>query len=81
MLLSFFVVQNMYPINYPEKEIMMYVVLALILFAGMTEANRYFSSRNACLINTVLILMFASYLVKKDIPMKSLAEVGKYFRK
>ncbi|EKC55012.1 polysaccharide biosynthesis protein, partial [human gut metagenome] len=52
-----------------------------ILFAGMTEANRYFSSGIACLINTVLILIFAAYLVKKDFPLKSLPVVGKYFRK
>ena len=81
MLLSYFVGQKKYPINYPVKEIMIYVVLALILFAGMTEANRYFSSGIACLINTVLILIFAAYLVKKDFPLKSLPVVGKYFRK
>ena len=81
MLLSYFVGQKKYPINYPVKEIMIYVVLALILFAGMTEANRYFSSGIACLINTVLILIFAAYLVKKDFPLKSLPVIGKYFRK
>ena len=81
MLLSYFVGQKKYPINYPVKEIMIYVVLSLILFAGMTEANRYFSSGIACLINTVLILIFAAYLVKKDFPLKSLPVVGKFFRK
>ena len=81
MLLSYFVGQKKYPINYPVKEMMIYVVLALILFAGMTEANRYFSTAIACLINTVLILIFAAYLVKKDFPLKSLPVVGKYFRK
>ena len=60
---------------------MIYVVLALILFAGMTEANRYFSSGIAWLINTVLVLIFAAYLVKKEFPLKSLPVVGKYFRK
>jgi len=63
------------------KDIMIYVVLALILFFGMTEANKFFSSGIACLINTVLILIFAAYLVKKDFPLKSLPVVGKYFRK
>ena len=81
MLLSYFVGQKKYPINYPVKEMMIYVVLALVLFVGMTEANRYFSSGIACLINTVLILIFAAYLVKKDFPLKSLPVVGKYFRK
>lgn len=81
MILSYFVGQKKYPINYPVKEIMIYVVLSLILFAGMTEANRYFSTAIACLINTVLILIFAAYLVKKDFPLKSLPVIGKYFRK
>ena len=81
MLLSYFVGQKKYPINYPVKEIMIYVVLSLILFAGMTEANKYFSTAIACLINTVLILIFAAYLVKKDFPLKSLPVVGKFFRK
>jgi ABC-type sulfate transport system permease component len=47
----------------------------------MSEANKYFSTAIACLINTVLILIFAAYLVKKDFPLKSLPVVGKYFRK
>ena len=81
MLLSYFVGQKKYPINYPVKEIMIYVVLALILFAGMTEANKFFSTAIACLINTVLILIFVAYLVKKDFPLKSLPVVGKFFRK
>ena len=81
MLLSYFVGQKKYPINYPIKEIMIYVVLAFILFVGMTEVNKYFSTIEACIINTVLILIFAAYLVKKDLPLKSLPVVGKYFRK
>ena len=81
MLLSYFVGQKKYPINYPVREIMVYVVLAVVLFVGMTEANRHFSTPVACLINTVLILLFAAYLVKKDFPLRSLPVIGKYFRK
>ena len=81
MTLSYFVGQKKYPINYPVKDIMIYVVLALILFVGMTEANKYFDSLVACVINTLLILVFAIYLVKKDFPLGSLPVVGKYFRK
>ena len=80
MTLSYFVGQKKYPINYPVKDIMIYVVLALILFFGMTEANKYFDTLVACVINTVLILVFAAYLVKKDFPLGSLPVIGKYFR-
>ena len=55
--------------------------MRLILFVGMTEANKYFDTLVACVINTLLILVFAAYLVKKDFPLKSLPVVGKYFRK
>ena len=81
MTLSYFVGQKKYPINYPVKDIMIYVVLALILFVGMTEANKYFDTLVACVINTLLILVFAAYLVKKDFPLGSLPVIGKYFRK
>ena len=81
MTLSYFVGQKKYPINYPVKDIMIYVVIALILFVGMTEANKYFDTLVACVINTLLILVFAAYLVKKDFPLGSLPVVGKYFRK
>ena len=64
-----------------RNAVLLPIVLALILFVGMTEANKYFSTVIACLINTVLILLFAAYLVKKDFPLKSLPVVGRYFRK
>ena len=81
MTLSYFVGQKKYPINYPVKDIMIYVVLALILFVGMTEANKYFDTLVACIINTLLILVFAAYLVKKDFPLGSLPVIRKYFRR
>ena len=81
MTLSYFVGQKKYPINYPVKDIMIYVVLALILFVGMTEANKYFDTLVACIINTLLIPVFAAYLVKKDFPLGSLPVIGKYFRR
>ncbi len=70
MLLSYFVGQKKYPINYPVKDIMFYVILALILFAGMTAANRHCSTAVACLINTALLLVFCGCLVKKDFPRR-----------
>ena len=81
MVLSYIVGQKKYPIDYPVKDIMIYVVLALVLFAGMTQVNKYLSPIMALAANTVLILIFTAYLVKKDFPLSSLPVVGKYFRK
>ena len=81
MVLSYIVGQKKYPIDYPVKDIMIYVVLAIVLFAVMTQVNKYLSPIMALAANTVLILIFTAYLVKKDFPLSSLPVVGKYFRK
>lgn len=81
MTISYLVGQKKYPINYPVKDIMVYVGLALILFLGISESNKYFGTLPACALNTVLIALFAAYIAKKDFPLGSLPVVGKYFRK
>ena len=81
MLLSYFVGQKYYPINYPIKQIMAYVLLALVLTAGMLAANRYLATLPALIVNTLLGLVFVAYLVKKDIPLSSLPVIGKKFKK
>jgi O-antigen/teichoic acid export membrane protein len=81
MLLSYFVGQKHYPINYPIKDIMLYVALALVLFVGMEAANEYLSVVAGVAVNTLLILIFFAYIAKKDFPLAQLPVVGKYFRK
>lgn len=80
MLTSYFVGQKHYPINYPVKQIMGYVVLAIVLFLGMNCANSHLPLWAALLVNTALLCVFAAYLVKRDFPLSSLPVVGKYFR-
>jgi O-antigen/teichoic acid export membrane protein len=81
MLLSYVVGQKYYPINYPLKEIMAYIVLAMILTAGMLAANRYLDTLAAIGTNTLLGLVFVAYIVKKDFPLGSLPVIGKKFKK
>ncbi len=81
MLLSYLVGQRKYPIAYPIADIAKYVLLAIVLFAGMTLANRYLLSWQALLANTVLFVVFAAYLCHKDFPLANLPFIGKYFRK
>lgn len=81
MLLSYFVGQRHYPIKYPLKDIALYVVVAIALFAVMTLANRLLPAWSALAGNTLLILVFAYMIVRRDFPLISLPVVGKYFRK
>lgn len=80
MTVSYLVGQRHYPIRYPLGEIGRYVALAVVLFALMSYANGHCSPLLALLVNTVLIAVFAAYLVRRDFPLSSLPVVGKYFR-
>ena len=81
MVLSYVVGQRKRPIDYPMKDITLYVLLCCVLYAVMEflPANLHIALRLA--VNTVLILIFATYIVKRDMPLSSLPVVGKYFRK
>ena len=81
MLISYFVGQKKYPINYPIAEMMKYVLLCVILNVGMYFSNQYLGSAAAIGINTLLIILFGAYTVKKDFPLSSLPVIGKHFRK
>ncbi len=81
MLTSYFVGQRHYPINYPIGRILSYVVLAAVLYFGMDYANSSLPLWAALCVNTVLLLVFAAYLVKRDFPLGSLPVVGKYFKR
>ena len=81
MVLSYFFGQKYYPIAYPLKSIFAYTLLAIVLFAGMTASNRYLPMLPALLVNTLLLLVYVAYVVKKDLPLSSLPVIGKKFRK
>ena len=81
MLLSYFVGQKKYPIDYPVKEMMVYVALTAVLTTGMTAANRLLPMGASLAVNTLLIMVFVAYLVKRDFPLSGLPVIGKYFNK
>ena len=68
MVLSYIVGQKKYPINYPLKDIALYVCLAVILYVCMSCANVHLSTWPAIGINTVLILAFCAVIIKRDFP-------------
>ena len=81
MLLSYFVGQKKYKIDYPLKDIAIYTLAAGVLYAGMVLSNKYLGCWAALGVNTVLVLLFCALIVKRDLPLSSLPVVGKYFKK
>lgn len=80
MTLSYIVGQRKYPIAYPIGRCLSYVALAVVLCVGMLLANKYLSMGLAVAANTLLIAVFALYLVKRDFPLRSLPVIGKHFK-
>lgn len=82
MLLSYFVGQRYYPINYPLKSIGVYVFIAVLFFAVMQFGAAYVPQLwLRLLINTGCIVLFVAHTVHYDFPLSNLPVVGKYFRK
>ena len=80
MTLSYIVGQRKYPIAYPIGRCLSYVALAVVLCVGMLLANKYLSMWLAVAANTLLIAVFAVYLVKRDFPLRGLPVIGKHFK-
>ncbi len=81
MLLSYFVGQKKYPIDYPLKDIGIYVTAAAVLCAGMVLANKFLGTVPALAVNAVLVLAFCVLIVRRDFPLSAVPVIGKYFRK
>ena len=79
MLISYFVGQKYYPIDYPLKEIAVYVLLAAAFF-WLMKATEEWSAMASIAFNTLLILLFVAYIVYRDMPLSKLPVIGKYFK-
>lgn len=81
MLLSYFVGQRYFPIPYPLRAIFGYLALAAILFSLMLFFGEFIGEKwLEIALNSVCLIAFAVYVVKRDLPISSLPVVGKYFR-
>ncbi|MGN1215808.1 MAG: oligosaccharide flippase family protein [Candidatus Cryptobacteroides sp.] len=81
MLLSYFVGQKKYPIDYPLKDMAVYVAAAAVLYCGMLLTAEYLGTVPQIAVNCVLILAFCALIIKRDLPLSTLPVIGKYFRK
>lgn len=80
MVVSYIVGQKKNPIAYPLKDIAMYVLLTAVLYVGIVFVNANMSMVPAIMANTLILLVFVAYVIKKDFPLSQLPVVGKYFR-
>ena len=81
MVLSYFVGQQYYPIKYPLRDILLYTVVAGILFAAMLLPieNMWL----ALAYRTVLLLLFAGFIYRKENLGPMLAKLpvfGRFFK-
>ena len=80
MLVSYLVGQKYYPLDYPLKDIFLYILLAAAFYA-MMQATSEWPLLASLAFNTLLILLFTGYIIKRDLPLGSLPFIGKYFKK
>lgn len=80
MILSYLVGQKKNPINYPMRSITTYIALALLLTLIMVYIPENWNIWARLGAKTILVILFAVYIVKKDFPLKSLPVIGKYFK-
>lgn len=80
MLLSYFVGQKKYPIQYDLKSIGRYVLLAAVLYV----AAEYVPIENLYLcmaFRTLLLCLFIAYIIKRDLPLNQIPVINRFIRK
>ena len=80
MLISYFVGQKYYPINYPLKDIAVYVIIAVVLTMAMYKVHDDLPMWLSLSVNTLLLIIFVAYIVWRDLPLSKFPVVGKYFK-
>ena len=80
MLASYFVGQKYYPLNYPMKDIALYVWLTIMAFTVMVIVRGSESLLVSLSVNTLFILLFLAVIIRRDLPMRKLPVMGKYFK-
>jgi O-antigen/teichoic acid export membrane protein len=79
MTLSYFVGQKRNAIDYNLKEIFTYVALFAVLY-GISYVIPVENSIAKMAINTLLLAVFVGYFIKKDLPLKNIPVIGRFFR-
>lgn len=80
MLLSYFIGQKKYPINYGVGRIMFYVVITALLSCSMIYNQNWLPSWANLLVNTILVLAYLGIVVAKDMPLRSIPIIRKFIK-
>ena len=67
MLLSYFIGQHYYKINYPLGDIAVYVVAAVLLYVVMVLTHGLLPLWTQLTLNTVLVLAFMALIIRRDL--------------
>lgn len=79
MLMSYFVGQHYAPVKYPIKDILKYITLAAILWGiSILIKGEHIAVRIG--INTILLIIYMVYTIKKDLPLKSIPFIKRFCR-
>ncbi len=81
MVLSYIIGQRKNPIPYPMKDMAVYVAITAVFTALIYVTADYLPEWGQLACNTIYILLFLTYVLKKDLPLGSLPVIGKYFKK
>lgn len=78
-LLSYIIGQKKYPVSYPLKDMAVYLILAAVLFVLSQEV--IISNVGLRLVfRTLLLLIFIAYILKKDLPLKTIPFVNRFVK-
>ena len=80
MLLSYWMGQKKYPIQYDLKSLGLYILLAAVLYViGEQVPISDLVLRLA--FRTVLLLLFIAYIIKKDLPLSQIPVINRFIKK
>jgi O-antigen/teichoic acid export membrane protein len=80
MLLSYWMGQKKYPIHYDLKSIGLYVLLAVVLYV-LGEQVPISNLVLRLAFRTVLLLLFVSYIIKRDLPLSQIPVINRFIKK
>lgn len=80
MLLSYFVGQKYYPINYPLKSIFAYTLLTIVLYA-LGELVPINSVVFRLIFRTFLLFVFITYMIKHDVALSEIPVLNRIFKR
>lgn len=78
-LLSYVIGQRKYPVSYPLGAMGMYLILAALLF-GVAYGVHIENTLLRLVFRSLLLLVFVGYVIRKDLPLKSISLLNRFVK-